>query len=342
MKEKFALSPETLAWHHKVFVVDLHADTLTQAYYLKKNISKQHRPPLFWNPLKSHADLPRLRQGGINAQLFGLVTSPYPSRSCTKRLFRLLSFVRRIISERPDEIEIALHAPDLLRINGQGKIAAILTVEGAHVLQGKIEPLHEMHGQGVRSMGLAHFTSNEVAICATDRHPGFQGLSLFGKRVLEEMNRLGMIIDLAHVSRSTFFAALEVSSKPVIVSHTGIQGVNKSWRNIDDDQLKAIAENGGVVGIIFHPPYLDKGIFTSITKIVEHIERVVEVAGIDHVGLGSDFDGFIYLPRGIKDVRDLPRITAALLDRGYRKDAVEKILGENFRRVFQTVDEICK
>ena len=204
-------------------------------------------------------------------------------------------------------------------------------IEGAHALEGNIDNVSRFAARGVRYIGLVHFTPNQIG------HPGWgvfanpaQGISPFGRAVIGEMNRLGVVVDLAHLNPQGFVEAIEISSKPVMVTHTGVSGVHQHKRNITDEQVRSVANNGGCIGIIFAKRFLGAN---SIDAVCDHILHLIDIAGEDTPALGSDFDGFVVPPAGLEDVANLPHLTAALSKRGVKPNILMKILGGNVLRV---------
>jgi membrane dipeptidase len=214
-------------------------------------------------------------------------------------------------------------------------VAALAGIEGGQALEGKLTNVEAFARRGVRYLGLLHFSANDLGRPAKGvGRSDTEGLTDFGREVVREMNRCGMIVDLAHINRRGFMEALELSTTTPIVSHTGVAGAHKHWRNIDDEQIRAVADRGGVIGIIFAPRYLGG---PGLEAVCEHIEHVVKVAGEDVPALGSDYDGMITPPRGLEDVAALPNLTVALSRRGVPPRVLEKILGGNVLRVLDAV-----
>ena len=305
------------------FVADLHSDTMMWPLY---DASKRHNPSLPLSPLLNHVDEPRLAESCVSLQAFGIVANPWyrPGKSGRKQIGKLRKLV-----DGSGNLEWALTAEDAERIWREGKTGVFAGLEGAHILDNDPANLEWFYEHGARYLGMSHFLNNK----ATKK-----GLTGYGKELVDACDDLGMIIDLAHSNRDAFFSVLEETKNPVIVSHTGIRSVHDSPRNMDDGQVMAIGDNGGVIGIMYFPLFL-RGRFTgSVNDIVDHMDRVKELIGADHIALGSDFDGFITLPREMKDVRDVKRIEQAMWDRGYKPDEIRKILGENFLRVYRKVN----
>lgn len=354
--------------HQETIVVDSHIDTLQRV--LIENVDLGKRLP------DRHADLPRLRLGGVRAPVFALwAPTYYQGAEAVRRTLQLRDAMQRVLDANPRDIELALTAADVERIVAAGKIAAMLSIEGGHQIADDLGILRMYHRLGIRSMTLTHFRNTNWADSSTDR-PQHNGLTDFGRNVVREMNRLGMIVDISHVADKTFFDTLAVTTRPVIASHSSCRAISGVPRNMSDEQLRALAKNGGVVGINFGAGFLSQraadALRKSIASIAEkeptltgkaldafaakehqrwfgppegppatledavaHIEHAVRVAGIDHVGIGSDYDGIVTAPAGLEDVSKMPALTAALLKRGYSERDVKKILGGNFLRVMR-------
>jgi membrane dipeptidase len=348
--------------------VDSHLDTIQRELILHEDLAQR--------ATHGHADLPRLREGGVRAPFFALwVPTYYKGAEAVRRTLDLRDAMQRLLDEHPDQIELAQSAADIERIVHNGKIAAVLTAEGGHQIDNDLGVLREYRRRGILSMTLSHFRNNDWADSSTDK-PAHNGLTDFGKQVVREMNRIGMIVDVSHVSDKTFYDALAVSTKPVILSHSSCRALSDVPRNVTDDMLRALAKNGGVIGINFGEGFLNpkdaerltktvnaisfqvpdltgkalddyaaeefkrdlipaKGIAATIDDAVAHIDHAVKVAGIDHVGIGSDFDGITGPPKGLEDISKMPSLVTALLKKGYSDDDVKKIMGGNTLRVIR-------
>jgi membrane dipeptidase len=356
--------------HKEAIGIDSHIDTIQWVMYQDADLSKRH--PVY------HVDFPRLREGGMMAPYFALYAPTYyPGSEAVRRVLQLRDAMQRVVDANPDQIELAYNASDLQRIHKSGKIAALLTIESGHAIDDDLGILRMFYRLGVRSMTLTHFRNNNWGDSSTDT-PQHNGLTEFGKQVVREMNRLGMIVDISHVSDKTFFDTLAVTTKPVIASHSSCRALSEFPRNMSDDMLRALARNGGVIGINFGGGFLsqkDAELYknriaragslqpsgrgpeldafakkehlagylkmnptaATLDDVVAHIDHVVKVAGIDHVGIGSDYDGIGSVPKGLEDVSKMPYLTAALLKRGYKEADIRKILGGNHLRVLRAV-----
>ena len=355
----------------EVIGIDSHIDTLQRV--LMEHVDLGRRLP------DGEVDLVRLREGGMHTPFFALwVPTFYKGSEAVRRTLDLRDAMQSVLDRHPDRVELALTAADVERIVHAHKIAAVLTIEGGHQIADDLAVLRMYQRMGIRSMTLTHFRNNDWADSSTDT-PQHNGLTEFGKEVVREMNRIGMIVDVSHVSDKTFYDALAVSTKPVIASHSSCRAISSLPRNMTDDMLRALAKNGGVVGINFGGGFLSqkeaevtmrdinrighsepnltgkelddyhtrmhmqdnwahpKPTTATLDDVVAHIDHVVKVAGIDHVGIGSDYDGIAEVPIGLEDESKMPALTAALLKKGYSEADIKKIMGENTLRVMREV-----
>jgi membrane dipeptidase len=351
--------------------IDTHIDTVQRVYYGHADLGQ--RLP------NGQVDLVRLQEGGMHAPFFALwVPTYFKGAEAVRRTLDLRDSMQGLFDRYPDRIELATTAGDLERIVKSGKVAAVLSLEGGHQIADDLAVLRMYQRMGIRAMTLTHFRNNNWADSSTDK-PQHNGLTGFGKQVVREMNRLGMIVDVSHISDKTFYDVLEVTTKPVIATHSACRALAEIPRNMTDDMLKALARNGGVVGINFGAGFLNqqdaKTLMGSISMlsadvpeftgqalddysakdfvkndwstprpaaatlddVVAHIDHVVKVAGIDHVGIGSDYDGIPDVPKGLEDVSKMPALVAALLKHGYTETDIQKIMGGNSLRVMKEV-----
>jgi membrane dipeptidase len=321
-------------------------------------------------------DIPRLKEGGMNAPFFALwVPTYYKGSEAVRRTLDLRDAMQTLLDKHPDLIELAVTAADVERITKTGKIAAILSLEGGHQIDNDLAVLRMYQRMGIRAMTLTHFRNTDWADSSTDK-PVHNGLTPFGKQVVKEMNRIGMIVDVSHVSDKTFYDALAASSKPVIATHSSSRALNDMPRNMTDDMMRALAKNGGVVSINFYPSFLSskdaaagkklissqtsaepnvtgaaldeyarkahfaelrsmKPALATIDDVVAHVDHAVKVAGIDHVGIGSDYDGIDSVPKGMEDISKMPKLAAALKKKGYSDADIQKIWSGNVLRVMR-------
>lgn len=327
---------EARALHDEVCVLDLHADTAKLMDRVDFELADRHERPMpgIANYL-GHVDLPRLREGGVAAQFFSFWTVPYPERGCALSVDRQLDALDRAMEKHPEQLTWTRTGEDIRRAKAAGQVAALGGIEGGQALEGELGHIERFSRRGVRYLGLLHFSANAIGAPAKGKGADKdRGLSDFGREVVRECERTGVIVDLAHINRRGFFDALEVARHPVMVSHTGVLGVHEHWRNIDDEQIRAVAESGGCIGIIFARRYLGGA---SIEAVVDHLLHVLAVGGEDVAALGSDFDGFVVPPAGLEDVSCMPNLTVALSRRGVAPRVLEKILGGNALRLLDAV-----
>lgn len=342
------VSEEAQRIHEEAIVVDGHNDL---PWRIRGEAALEiERLQLDQRNEEGHTDLPRLEEGGVDVQWWSVYVDPEThGPEATAVQLEEFDVAKRLCRTYP-QLEMAYTPDDVDRITEAGRTACLLGMEGGHVISNSIPVLRQLYEAGARYLTLTHFRTLSWADAAGDVTHG--GLTPFGVEVVREMNRLGMVVDLSHVSDQTMDDALRVSEAPVLFSHSGARAVAEHERNVPDDVLRRLDENGGVVMVIFYPAYLVPGADTlssdylaensDVGTIADHIDHVVEVAGVDHVGLGSDFDGVGYLPQGMEDVSELPNLTQELLDRGYTEEEIGKILGGNAMRVFREAHETAQ
>ncbi len=333
-----------------------------------------------------HTDIPRLYDGGVGGQFWSVyipstdVTGVTPGDA--KRVNEQIDVVYRLIEQYPDHMELALTANDVERIFRSGKVASLIGMEGGHSIENSLAVLRMTYELGCRYMTLTHMDNATWADSATDE-PQFGGLSPFGEQVVLEMNRLGMMVDLSHVSFDTMRDALRITRSPVIFSHSSAYEVCRSPRNVPDDVLAQTAANGGIVMVTYVPAYVNETLriwyderqveidrlaevypddeqaredtlrawgtqnpkpqpIATISQVVDHIDHIREVAGIDHVGIGGDYDGIRELPEGLEDVSTYPSLLVELLRRGYTEREIRKIIGGNILRVMRVNERMAE
>lgn len=364
--------PEAAArLHREAIVVDTHVDSLQCTVF--DGVDLATRLP------DGHGDVPRFFEGGLDAPFLALWVDPiFEGRAAVKRTLQLADAFHTVLERNPERVAQARTAQEVREIVREGMIAAVMTIEGGHAIDDDLAVLREYHRAGVRAMTLAHTNTNNWCDSSGDE-PRHGGLSEFGRSVVAEMNRIGMLVDVSHVSEKAFFDAIDASRKPVIATHSCCRALSDHPRNLTDDQLRALGKNGGVVGITFVASFVDENYRKAteasyrpneeedelrakfgadldrlarasydrfraekpgaprppLERLLDQIDHAVRVAGVDHVGIGSDFDGCTATPVGLDDARGLPRITEGLLRRGYSETDVKKILGENVLRVMR-------
>jgi membrane dipeptidase len=375
-----SISQQTRKLHFSSIVVDTHDDTTQRFLDGKFDLGARG--------FIGSIDIPRMKEGGLGAIFFSIwIPSKITGPEAVHRALTQIDAVREQVLKHPNDLVLATTAAEVRDARKQGKIAALMGVEGGHMINCNLGVLRSYAALGVRYMTLTHTGNDEWADASTDR-PVHNGLTDFGKDVVREMNRLDVIVDISHVSDKTFYDALDVSKAPLIASHSSCRAICDAPRNMTDQMMKDLAAKGGVVQINYHVgflsqefrdaekanPEINKAISAEIrnrcggnegcqliegdritreyveqgklprvdyTKIIEHIEHAVKIAGIDHVGLGSDFDG-ANMPYGMEDATKLPKITEALLQKGYSEGDVKKILGENTLRVMTEVERVSR
>ncbi len=315
--------------------IDLHADTLMWSRWTGYDLHKAHEPPLPLAAFGGHVDIPRMLEGGMSAQFFGLVSLPLAKsvRGMARVVHEQIDQLDAQIARRPGAIRLVRTADEIERARRDGAVGALLGIEGAHALEGDLDNVRVFARRGVRYIGLLHFSENEAG------HPAYgrgrkdeAGLTPWGYDLVQRCEEEGVIVDLAHVNKRGMIDACRVARKPPIVSHTGVLGAFDHWRNIDDEQLRAVADKGGVVGVIFCPRYVGGD---GLEPVVKHLRHIVDVVGEDAAALGSDWDGFIIPTGPLKDPRGLPHLADALLASGMSRSAVAKIMQQNALRVLR-------
>jgi membrane dipeptidase len=378
-----------VAIHQSALIVDTHADTPQR--FLDGNFDLGQNTPVS----EGHIDLDKIRQGNLGAEFFSIWVEPEFKGRYSSRAMDLIDSVYQQAARHPDKITMAFTADDIVRAHEQHKFAALMGIEGGHAIENDVRLLRDFYRLGVRYMTLTWSNTNDWADSSGDiQDPNVKhhnGMTDFGKDIVREMNRLGMIVDISHVSDATFYQALLISQAPVIASHSSSRELTNQPRNMTDDMLRAVTNNGGVVMVNFYSAFIDENYRKAssdpekikqrdaavetfkkthahpdgspvtydeyaplekkwaaqfprppLKSLIDHIDHIAQVAGIDHVGLGSDFDGVTSLPEGIDSSADLPKITQALLQRGYTREQIHKVLGGNFLRVMREVEATAK
>jgi len=300
---------------------------------------------------KLHTDIPKLKRSGLKAQFWSVYVPADTDVAGTALVQTLeqIDIAHAMFKRYPDIFEQAQTADDIERIAKSGRIASMLGVEGGYSMQGSLPLLKKFHDLGVRYMTLTHNKTTAWADAATDK-PQHGGLTEFGEEVVREMNRLGLLVDLSHVSVDTMRDALRVTTAPVIFSHSSTRAICDHPRNVPDDILRELPQNGGVVMINFFSGFVvpteelkrDKMARGTLQNVADHIDHAVKVAGIDHVGIGADFDGVTRLPVGLEDVSCYPALTQELVTRGYDRESLHKLLGGNILRVLRAAEDVAK
>ena len=373
-----APSDEAIKLTYDSLVVDGHNDlpwTLgSKGFSSLKGVDLSKPQPEF------HTDIPRLRKGGVGLQFWSAYApaSSNETGDSVELTLKQIDLIHRIVKTYPDTFAMASTSKDVRKITAEGKIASMIGVEGGYSINNSLEILRMYYNLGVRYMTLTHSKTIEWADSATDT-PKHGGLNEFGKNVVREMNRLGMLVDVSHVTPDVMRDVLDVSKAPIIASHSSAKAIADHPRNVPDDVLKRVAKNGGVIMVNFFSAFVeprsvdyykrlkayrdslsdsikDEGklkvaveawkeknpmVRGGVSTVLDHIDHIVKVAGIDHVGLGSDYEGVPVLPVGLEDVSTFPRLTQGLLDRGYSKEKIRKILGENAMRALEEAEAVA-
>jgi membrane dipeptidase len=312
--------------------IDLHADTLMWRRWTGYDLHARHEPPLWRSAFGGHVDLPRMREGGMAAQFFGLVSLPLTKRTrgLARAVDEQIDALEEVISQQPGRLRLVRTADEIEACRRDNVLGALLGIEGAHALEGDLDRVATFARRGVRYLGFLHFSANEAGYPAYGRGRDDDcGLTAWGLELVQCCEAQRVIVDLSHMNRRGFLEACAVATKPVIVSHTGILGAFEHWRNIDDEQLRAVADRGGIVGIIFCPRYIGSG----IEAVVKHMRYILDVVGEDVPALGSDWDGFIVPTPQLADPRGVPLLAEALLRAGIAERVIGKILRTNVLRM---------
>ncbi len=329
-----------------MFVLDSHCDTPTQ---MVRGLD------LGSAECSGHVSLEKLRKGGVDATFFALYTpATISEESAAVRVLEMLGKVQDAVERYRDTIALALTPSDALKNKADGLISIFLGMENGSPLNGSLTLLRAFYRAGVRYITLTHNGDNSLADSAAEGKR-WHGLSPFGREVVAEMNRLGMILDMAHVSDETFYDTLALSKAPIVSTHSCCRALASHPRNMTDEMIHAMADKGGVIQINFYPVFLsdryaaifkEKGEaarpLPGISAVADHIDHAVKVGGIDHVGIGTDFDGIEVAPEGLEDISKLPGVFDELSRRGYSDDEIEKIAGGNFLRVFNDVISVSE
>ena len=363
------------ALHDKIPLIDGHNDLPWQYRKVADNaLSKidiaQHQPGL-------HTDIPRLREGGVGGQFWSVyIPQALPKGEHVRATMEQIDVVYNMLRQWPDTFQLSLTADDVEAAFDSGKIGSLIGIEGGHSIDNSLGALRMFHRLGARDMTLTHFKNVDWADSCTD-DPKVDGLSQFGREVVREMNRLGMLVDLSHVHADTMRAALDTSDAPVVFSHSSARAITGHPRNVPDDVLERVKENNGVVMVSFVPGFVSQQTYehglardaeklrveaqsdssdanvgagleawdadnpeprATVSDIADHIDRIREKAGIDHIGIGSDYDGITSVPEGLEDVSKYPVLTAELLRREYSEEDILKILGGNILRLMRAVE----
>jgi membrane dipeptidase len=371
-------SPQAV--HARSILIDMHADTVQRMVDEGADINMRLAD--------GHLDAARMKDGGLDAQFFSIWVEPQffggGGRSAVERADKQIAAVRALAERHPETWELATTAADIRRISAAGRLAALMGLEGGYAIDERLENVEKYYRLGVRYMSPAWSVSLSWAGSSGDAAGETRGLNEFGRAVVREMNRLGIMVDVSHVSDKTFWDIVETSTKPVIATHSGVRSIVNVPRNLTDDQLRALARTGGLCAVVFYPRFIEPGWEdaqrkvdaeiaplvaeasrkaqgtpaqkklardrvrereyarrlppVAVARVVDHIDYIVRLVGVDHVGIGSDFDGIQAVPHDLATVADFPNLTAELLKRGYNESNISKILGGNMLRVMEEVE----
>ena len=368
---------KALQIHHKAIVIDTHADTPSKM--LRRDFDIGIRSD------EGHIDLIRMKEGGLDAQFMAVfVSQGSEGQQAAHSALELIDAILEQVEAHSDKAVMAYSPADIRRLHSQGKIAILMGMENGIPVEESLLLLRNFYRLGIRYITLCHSGTNFICDSATDE-PKWNGLSDFGKEMVQEMNRLGIMVDVSHISDKAFWDVLKTSRAPVIASHSCARALCDVERNLSDDMIKALAKNGGVVQLAYVSDFVSQdygnkarerqqklapamnelrekykddreGLYRElralyeknpvapppITSLIDHIDHIVKLVGVDHVGLGSDFDGTSSVPQGLEDVSKLPIITYHLLKRGYKEEEIIKILGGNLLQVFEQVEEVAR
>jgi membrane dipeptidase len=318
-------------------VIDLHVDTFIWTRVAGYDLRKRHGPGFFDARFYGQADLPRLREARLTGAVFVITTNPLRTRRGRADVFvRNLRRLRAVLAS-VDEVELVRNLGEYRRARGAGKLAAFVGIQGGNALDDGLEALDRIEDDLVVRITLVHLSNSRIgATSAPLRGEADHGLSAFGRDYVRRLNDKKILVDLAHISKKGFADAVEVHdrSQPLIVTHTGVSGVHPHWRNLDDGQLRAVADTAGTVGVMYHVPFLGHPAGdVRVRHVVDHLAHIVRVVGDDHASLGSDWDGAIVTPRDMPTCLELPRLVQEMLARGWSAERIGKILGGNFLRV---------
>jgi membrane dipeptidase len=364
----------------RAIIIDTHADTPQTILDVGYDLSAANSPYMI--------SIPKMRAGHLGAEFFSIwVDVTWPKQDLIRRALDLIDATDQEVAKHPDSLGLATTADEIEHLHHDGKIAILMGLEGGHEIEGDLHALDVFYRLGVRYMTLTHTKNDELGDSSGDK-PGWKGLSPLGKQAVARMNQLGMMVDISHVSDSTFYDALGISKAPLIASHSSCRAVCSAPRNMTDDMIRALAKNGGVMDINYYSGFLSQAFYDAFKKIekrvdaelaaararaeqngkrlsyleevnlekqlirnlpvppytaiADHIDHAVKVGGVDHVGLGSDFDGIDSAPRGMEDVSRLPDLVRELAHRGYSEDDLMKILGGNVLRVMRQVEQVAR
>jgi membrane dipeptidase len=339
---QLSISREAVELYLASEVIDLHLDTFIWARSFGYDLTRRHgRAPLGgW--FLGHADFPRVREAGLAAATWVITTNPL--REAGERFATLLQNLKtleELVKGQAEDLELVRTLSEYRAARTRGHHGVFVGIQGGNALDGTDDAVERLPPLSILRVTLVHLSSSRIGVTSSPLRVGPDlGLSDFGRSLVQRLNASRILVDLAHISPGGFWDAVRVHdpSLPVVVTHTGVSGVHRHWRNLDDSQLRAVADSGGFVGIMFHSEFLGDRLWSGRAEsVVDHLAHVVRVAGEDCPALGSDFDGAIVPPRDLASVLELPRLVELMLKRGFRPELVQKILGRNFLRVLGAI-----
>ena len=341
---------EVLSFHRDCLVLDLHIDTLLWVRSVGYDLAAPHRNRVPGSPFAWHLDLPRAREGGLDCAVLGLVINPrevrrelmLPLRALARlesgsgfaQTLETMELLEKAAALHPDELRFCRSGTEVREAVADGCFAGLAGLEGSHGIESDLANVEAAHDRGLRMIGLTHFQASSAAYPMTVSAFDGKGLTPFGRELVGEMERLGLVLDLAHVNYAGIDEALVLAKRPFVVSHTACRELHDHRRNLTDDHIHRIAERGGVIGVAVGRGFLGR---PGVGGFLDHVEHAIRVGGSDCVAIGSDWDGAIVPNRGLGDVTALPAVTAGLLERGHSEEVVRKVLGENAMRVLTDV-----
>ncbi|MDD3839272.1 MAG: dipeptidase [Clostridia bacterium] len=307
-------------------IIDGHCDTMSKIYNSKSSLNHNNY----------HVDIKKLKQSNANIQFFAAFVDKNKIKDTFSEVFSQIHYFFSQIEENNNSISIARSYDDIKNAQPEEKIVAILSIEGGEAIGNDIRLLHDFYNLGVREIGLTWNYKNQIA-CGVYEHNLDNGLSSFGKSVIKEMNDLGMIIDVSHMAERSFWDVLDCSNTPVIASHSNSKKICDNIRNLSDSQIQGIASKKGLIGINFFPLFLNNSKEANIYDIINHIEYICSLVGVDHVAIGSDFDGIDLLPSGIKDYSSMSVLIDTMLKMNYNEQNIKKIFYQNYMRILKQI-----
>lgn len=314
------------ALHKELFVVNAHLDSILLINQHELNYNERNTV--------AHSDIPRIKEGGVDLLVFAIyVEQHFKPEAALKQTMKLIDDIYRVVDACPD-LEMIFKAEDIDRIHKEGKIGILLDIEGADGVM-NIGCLRNFYRLGIRMLTLTWNNSNLLAVGVEEANDG--GLTNFGRECLEEMNDLGIIVDVSHIAPKGFWDTIQLSKAPIIASHSNAKALCGHRRNLTDEQLLALKENNGVVGLCWAPSFLRDGGNADIDDIFKHLDYMKNLIGTEHLGLGTDFDGIINVPKGMEDISKTPQITKWMVENGYSREEIANVMGQSFIRIMKQV-----